>query len=95
MESGNWHLLLGEAATEPVINLPDAAVTTITGASALSALSACWIGPDLDGAGLPDLLCYSNPGDLTYIHLVEDTDLDGDLWSVLDCDADDNDPLVH
>ncbi len=41
-----------------------------------------------------DIFCASTNGK-TYIHLVEDTDNDGDLWSIMDCDADDNDPLVH
>jgi len=57
-------------------------------------LTYCDIVPDLDGGGIKDIACISK-NRKTYIHLVEDTDNDGDQFSVLDCDANDGDPTVH
>ena len=90
---GNFGLFLG--GERPLANLvADDAAVILTGGDAQTAFLSCWIGPDLDGGGILDIYC-SSTNNSTYIHLVEDTDLDGDLWSVMDCDADDNDPLVH
>ena len=90
---GNFGIFLGGARppAELDVSAPD---LVLTGGDTPTAFGYCWIGPDLDGGGIKDIYCASVDGS-TDIHLVEDTDLDGDLWSVLDCDADDNDPLVH
>ena len=90
---GNFGLFLGGSRPTTDLVAADADVVFSGGAGA-SRFEACWIGPDLDGGGILDVYCSSQDGS-TYIHLVEDTDNDGDLWSVMDCDADDNDPLVQ
>ena len=90
---GVFALYLGGERPTTILTAADADVLFV-GNYPTQAFKHCVIGPDLDGGGMLDILCVAEDG-RAYIHLVEDTDLDGDLWSVLDCDADDNDPLVH
>jgi hypothetical protein len=90
---GNFALFLGGTRPSAPLTVADAAVV-FSGDFAGVKFAYCEIVPDLDGGGIKDIACAGNDGK-TYIHLVEDTDNDGDLFSVLDCDADDNDPNVH
>ena len=90
---GNFGLFLGGGRPAGVQGAADAAVV-FGGVSLNFAFRRCAFVPDLDGGGMLDILCSANYN-RTYIHLVEDIDLDGDLSSVNDCDADDNDPLVQ
>jgi hypothetical protein len=92
---GKWKLLLGSDSPPATIDPAVDSILELSGSTAASALEECWIGPDIDGGGFPDLVCVRSSPDTPLIHLIEDPDLDGDLWSVMDCDADDNDPTVH
>jgi hypothetical protein len=93
-KDGNFALFLGGSRPTSTMTAADAAVV-FSGDFAGKMIKYCDIVPDLDGGGIKDIACSVDGSAETYIHLVEDTDNDGDLFSVLDCDADDNDPNVH
>jgi hypothetical protein len=93
-KDGNFALFLGGSRPTATLTAADAAVVFSGDFQNDTDFEYCEIVPDLDGGGIKDIACYADDN-YTYVHLVEDTDLDGDLFSVLDCDADDTDPSVH
>ena len=97
---GNFALFLGGSRPTAPMVASDAAVVFSGDYIAGVRYLYCGIVPDLDGGGIKDIACatgsaYNSIAQRTYIHLVEDTDNDGDLFSVLDCDANDGDSTVH
>jgi hypothetical protein len=93
-KDGNFALFLGGSRPTSTMTAADAAVVFSGEFANNTDFRFCDIVPDLDGGGIKDIACYADDN-YTYVHLVEDTDADGDLFSVLDCDADDGDPNVH
>jgi hypothetical protein len=93
-KDGNFALFLGGSRPTANLTAADAAVVFSGDFTNNTDFKYCGIIPDLDGGGIKDIACFADD-DYTYVHLVEDTDSDGDLFSVLDCDANDNDNTVQ
>jgi len=93
-KDGNFALFLGGSRPTANLTAADAAVVFSGDFTNNTDFEFCDIIPDLDGGGIKDIACFADD-DYTYVHLVEDTDNDGDLFSVLDCDADDGDNTVQ
>jgi len=93
-KDGNFALFLGGSRPTANLTAADAAVVFSGDFTNNTDFEYCGIVPDLDGGGIKDIACYADNG-YTYVHLVEDTDNDGDQFSVLDCDADDGDNTVQ
>ena len=93
-KDGNFALFLGGSRPTSTMTAADAAVVFSGEFENNTHLRICDITPDLDGGGIKDIACYADNNNV-YVHLVEDTDADGDQFSVLDCDANDGDSTVH
>jgi hypothetical protein len=91
---GNFALFLGGSRPTAPLTAADAAVVFSGDFTNNTDFEYCDIVPDLDGGGIKDIACLADD-DYIYVHLVEDTDLDGDLSSLRDCDADDGDNTVQ